>query len=52
MDQLQVGDYVLAYAEATGTTGYYPIKAVLTHDDPVVEHLSIMGQQGGVPHFV
>src|SRR5207247_2397587 len=30
---LQVGDQVLAYDEASATTGYYPITAVIVHTD-------------------
>jgi len=42
---LSVGDRVLAYDEATNTTGYYPITAVLVHDDPVIVHLTIDGEE-------
>jgi hypothetical protein len=31
---LAVGDLVLAYNEATGTTGAYPVLGVWVHDDP------------------
>lgn len=32
---------MLAYDEATGTTGSFPVTAVLAHDDPVLVHLTI-----------
>ena len=41
---LEVGDYVLAYDEATGQTGYYPISAVWAHEDPVIVYLAIDGE--------
>ena len=42
---LEVGDLVLAYDEETGTTGYYRVTAVLVHEDPVIEYLTIDGEQ-------
>jgi hypothetical protein len=38
---LDVGDQVLAYNEATETTGSYTITAVMAHADPVIIHLTI-----------
>ena len=42
---LAVGDTVRAYNETTGSTGNYTVTAVLVHDDPVIEHLTIAGEQ-------
>jgi hypothetical protein len=42
---LQVGDRVLAYDQASATTGIYPITTVLANDDPVVEDLTIDGEE-------
>jgi hypothetical protein len=39
-----VGDYVLAYDEATDTIGYYPISAIWMHEDPLVLYLVIDGE--------
>jgi RHS repeat-associated protein len=41
---LSVGDSVLAYDEATGTTGTYPISAVHINDDPVTGTVVISGE--------
>lgn len=41
---LEEGDYVLAYDEATGTIGYYPILATWVHEDPVIVFLTIDGE--------
>lgn len=38
---LETGDYVLAYDEATGTIGYYPVLTTWLHEDPVVVALVI-----------
>jgi RHS repeat-associated protein len=38
---LQVGDSVVAYDAATGIEADYPISAVLTHLDPVIEQITI-----------
>ncbi|MCP4361917.1 MAG: hypothetical protein GY796_28225, partial [Chloroflexi bacterium] len=41
---LDEGDWVLAYDEATGTIGYYPILAIWVHNDPVIVLLTIGGE--------
>jgi hypothetical protein len=41
---LEVGDYVLAYDEASDSIGYYSIISVWVHKDPVVVHLTIDGE--------
>jgi hypothetical protein len=43
--ELQAGDYVLAFNEATGEIGYYPILAVWAHEDSVIQYLTIDGEQ-------
>jgi hypothetical protein len=43
--ELQAGDYVLAFNEATGEIGYYPILAVWAHEDRVIQYLTIDGEQ-------
>jgi len=42
--ELSVGDAVLAYEEASGKTGAYPVSAVLVHDDPAIADLVIDGE--------
>jgi len=42
--QIRVGDQVLAYDEASGTTGYYPVTAVIVNLDPALLALTIDGQ--------
>jgi RHS repeat-associated protein len=42
--QIQVGDWVLAYDEASGTTGLHPVTAVMVNDDPVIVHLTLDGE--------
>jgi PAS domain-containing protein len=42
---LDDGDQVLAYNEATETTGSYTITAVLAHEDPVIIQLTIDDEQ-------
>jgi RHS repeat-associated protein len=42
---LQVGDHVLAYDEAAGTTSTYTVTAVLVHTDPAIERLTVDGEQ-------
>jgi intein/homing endonuclease len=39
-----VGDYVLAYDEASGAVGFYPVTAVWVHEDPVILLLTIDGE--------
>ena len=41
IDDLAIGDSVLAYDEATGVTGSYTVTAVLAHLDPTIVHLTI-----------
>ncbi|HSJ53399.1 MAG TPA: hypothetical protein VLC52_06590, partial [Anaerolineae bacterium] len=41
IDQVDVGDCVLAYDEETGEIALYPVTAVLVHQDPVVVLLTI-----------
>lgn len=42
--QLETGTLVLAYGETTNTTGYYPLLAVLVHEDPIILFLTIDGE--------
>jgi hypothetical protein len=42
---LQEGDLVLAYDGSSGSTGYYPISAVLAHLDQIVELVTIAGER-------
>ncbi|HKP54738.1 MAG TPA: PA14 domain-containing protein [Chloroflexia bacterium] len=42
---LQEGDLVLAYDEESGTVDYYPVLDVLVQEDPVIEYLTIDGEQ-------
>ena len=44
IDSLEIGDRVMAWDEATGTTGSYPITAVWAHDDPVTGYVVIEGE--------
>jgi hypothetical protein len=39
--QVEVGEHVLAYDEATGATGYFTVTATLVHLDPVVVYLTL-----------
>ena len=39
--EIDVGDQVLAWDEATGATGYYTVTATMAHVDPVIVHLTI-----------
>jgi hypothetical protein len=41
---LEEGDVVLAYDEETGEIDYYPVIATISHEDPVVEYLTIDGE--------
>jgi hypothetical protein len=43
--EIQVGDKVLAYDEATRATGSYAVTAVLVHQDPAIEYLTIDGER-------
>ena len=42
---LRVGDHVLAFDQATGSTGSYAVTAVLVHIDPILIHLTIAGER-------
>jgi hypothetical protein len=42
---LKVGDEVLAYDEARGHTGFYPVTAVLRHNSDMIEHLVVEGER-------
>ncbi|HEX6291760.1 MAG TPA: RHS repeat-associated core domain-containing protein [Herpetosiphonaceae bacterium] len=42
---IKVGDRVLAYNEVLDSTGSYTVTAVWSHHDPVVERLTIDGEQ-------
>ncbi len=42
---LHIGDRVLAYNPTLGKNGYYTITAILAHTDPVIEYLTIDGEQ-------
>ncbi len=44
ISDVEIGDYVLAYDEATGEIGYYPVTAVWAHEDPVIVYLTIDGE--------
>ena len=41
---INVGDSVLAYHEGLGETAFYPVEALLAHEDPVVVELTIDGE--------
>lgn len=41
---IEIGDYVLAWNEADGTLGYYPVTAVLAHDDLALTEVIIDGE--------
>ncbi len=41
---VETGDYVLAYDEATGAVGFYPVLATWVHEDPVIAYLVIEGE--------
>ncbi len=45
ISEIKVGERVLAFDEETGTTGYYPVTALLIHDDPGIEYLTIDGEK-------
>jgi len=44
ISELKAGELVLAYNEATGETGYYPILDVFAHNDPQLVFLTIDGE--------
>lgn len=41
---IAIGDYVLAWNEANGSVNYYPVTAVLVHEDKVVTELVLDGE--------
>ncbi len=41
---IEIGDYVLAWNEADGTLGYYPVTAVPVHDDLALTEVIIDGE--------
>ncbi len=41
---IRVGDSVLAYHEGLGETAFYPVEALLAHEDPVIVELTIDGE--------
>ena len=41
---IEVGDLVLAYHEGLGASAFYPVEALLAHEDPVVVELTIDGE--------
>ncbi len=41
---IEVGDLVLAYHEGLGANAFYPVEALLAHEDPVVVELTIDGE--------
>jgi hypothetical protein len=45
ISEIQVGDYVLAWNEETGEIDWHPVTAKLEHDDPVIIHLTIDGEE-------
>ena len=44
ISEVEEGEYVLAYNEETGETGYYEVTDVWAHDDPVIVYLVIDGE--------
>lgn len=44
ISNLELGDQVLAYEEATGEIGYHPVVALWAHQDPVIVSLTIDGE--------
>jgi hypothetical protein len=44
ISEIEVGDTVLAYNEATGETGEYLVIATIAHHDPTVVYLTISGE--------
>jgi len=45
ISKLRIGDRVLAYHPTLGTTGNYTITAMLAHTDPIVEYVTLDGEQ-------
>ncbi len=41
---IEIGDLVLAYHEGLGASAFYPVEALLAHEDPVVVELTIAGE--------
>jgi hypothetical protein len=44
ISELEVGDTVVAYDETTGETGEYEITDTISHEDPIIVHLTINGE--------
>lgn len=44
ISQIELGDLALAFHEATGTTGYYTVTAVVRHLDPILVKLQLAGE--------
>jgi hypothetical protein len=44
ISELEVGDTVIAYDETTGETGEYEITDTISHEDPIIVHLTIDGE--------
>lgn len=44
ISEIEPNDRVLAFNEATGEIGYYPVTAVWSHEDPVIITLTIDGE--------
>lgn len=44
ISEIEVGDYVLAWNEETGETGYYEVTDTFSHHDPVLTELVIDGE--------
>lgn len=45
IDQIQIGDLVLAYDENLGRTGFYTVTATFAHLDPLIIILSVDGEE-------
>jgi hypothetical protein len=43
--EVEIGDLVLAYNEALGTTGSYTVTDVLVHADPIITYLTLGGEE-------
>ncbi|MDH5606903.1 MAG: HINT domain-containing protein [Anaerolineae bacterium] len=44
ISEIELGDYVLAFNEETGETGYYPVTAVWSHLDEEIVYMLIDGE--------
>ena len=44
ISEVDVGEIVLAFNEATGEIGYYPVTATWAHLDPIIVELTIDGE--------